>query len=113
MKYGRLKLVTVLIIVMLCLLNIAVYHVTYDNPIVLGDHELYHQYKEYCLSYSHTLMEDFLGIKAHAQIIHISEGDSASAEILLISLIPPSRTKVWHSEGDIPYWECGLNSYGN
>ncbi len=86
------------------------YLVTYNHPIMTGDPELGEKYREVCLQYSHDLMMDFLGIPAHAQIINVRQ-DGGEIIILLTSFIPPSRTKVWHSDGDIPYWEMGARSY--
>ena len=110
MKSRRLRFVIVTVIVAICLTNILVYHITYDNPIIIGDSELCEKYRDVCLRYSHTLMEDFFGIPAHAQIINVRKGEGEIV-ILLTSFFPLSRTKVWHSDGDIPYWEIGLHSY--
>ena len=83
------------------------YHVTYDHPIIIGDLELVEKYREDCLRYSHELMADCLVIPAHAQIIDVREGKGGII-IILTSFLPPSRTKVWHSEVDVPYWEVGF-----
>ena len=91
-----------------CIAVIIFYYVTYSNPIVIWEPDLVEEYSEVYLRYSHTLMENFCGIPAHAQIINVQkrEGDIV---ILLTSIFPLSRTKVWHSDGDIPYWEIGLH----
>lgn len=91
------------------MLNLMLYYKTYNSPIIIGDSALYEQYMKYCLSYSHTLMEDFLGIPAHAQFIYVVK-ENNNIVITLISIIPPAQTKVWHSDNDAPYWKIGLGS---
>lgn len=105
------KRILIAIISMIIVLFIAVlifYNVTYNSPIFIGDPDLISEYNEVCLRYSHTLMEDFCGIPAHAQIINVRK-DGGDTVILLTSIFPLSRTKVWHSDGDAPYWEIGLH----
>lgn len=77
--------------------------------VLLGT-DLYRQYEEACTEYSHTLMFGSFGIPAHAQIMVIRE-TGYGIEILMISVLPPARTKVYHSEADAPYWTTGLNAY--
>lgn len=103
-KPVRIRIILFAIIATIVLLNAAVYGITYNHPLILGDPALCEQYREVCLRYSHELMADCLGIPAHAQIISIQPGQG-EVIILLTSIIPPSRTKVWHSDGDVPYWE--------
>lgn len=104
--------VIIIVLPVLIALNLILYYSTYNNPIIIGNDKLYEQYKKYCLSYSHTLMEDFLGVPTHAQIICL-QTENNEIVITLISVIPPARTKVWHSEGDAPYWKIGFRSYTN
>ena len=107
MSPNRLKCVLAAVIAVVCAVILAMYGITYDNPIFVGDAELCEAYRDVCLRYSHELMADCLGIPAHAQIIFVRQGEGQT-EILLLSFLPPSRTKVWHSDGDAPYWEMGL-----
>lgn len=104
--------ITIIVLLALISFNLILYYSTYNTPIIIDNDKLYEQYKEYCLSYSHTLMEDFLRIPTHAQIICL-QTENNEIVITLISVIPPARTKVWHSEGDAPYWKIGLRSYTN
>ena len=109
-KLAQKKIFIIIIstISVFCIAVLIFYHVTYSNPIVIGDLDLAEEYEEVCLRYSHTLMESFCGIPAHAQIINVRKGEGEII-ILLTSIFPLSRTKVWHSDGDIPYWEIGLH----
>jgi len=109
MNARRIKLIAAAGIAAVCLIFATVYFISYDHPIFIGDPELCEKYREVSLRYSHELMADFLGIPSHAQIITVRQGEG-EIFILLSSFIPPSRTKVWHSEGDVPYWETGLGS---
>ena len=83
------------------------YFITYDHPICIGDHKLCEQYEGVILEYSHTLMADFIGIPTHAQLIEV-RGTEGAIVIYLDSIIPPSHTKVWHTDCDAPYWEKGF-----
>ena len=87
--------------------------VTYNHPIVLGDHELYLRYKDDCVKYSHALIGKIGPIDLYAQVAVVTESDGASAEMLLVNLfVPFARVRVWHCEGDVPYWESGFVAYG-
>ena len=91
----------------------AFYFVTYNHPIVLGDYELYLRYREDCIEYSHKLIGSIGPIDLHAHVAVVTESDSASAEMLLVNLfVPFARVRVWHCEGDVPYWESGFEAYG-
>ena len=113
MEDAKLAQKKVLIIIfstigVLCIAALIFYNVTYNNPIITGDSELVTEYKEVCLRYGRTLMGDFCGIRAHAQIINVRK-EKGCVVILLTSIFPLSRTKVWHSDGDAPYWESGFH----
>lgn len=105
----RKALIAIILTLIVLFIVVLIFNrVTYDHPIFTGDPELAVKYREVCLRYSHTLMEDFCGIPAHAQIINVRQGEG-EIMILLTSVFPLSRTKVWYSEGDAPYWEIGLH----
>ena len=101
----KLWIIFVSFLVILALAVVIFYIITYNNPIIIGDSELKEKYSEVSIKYSHDLMTNFIGIPAHAQLVIIQR--RAGIEILHISFFPPSRTKVWHSDSDIPYWEIG------
>ncbi len=91
----------------------ALFLVTYNHPIVLGDYELYLRYRDDCVKYSHDLIGKIGPIDLYAQVAVVTESDSASAEMLLVNLfVPFARVRVWHCEGDVPYWESGFKAYG-
>ena len=106
MKRSKRYLIALAIAAAVCLLFVAVFQITYEYPLIIGDAVLCEKYREKCLGYSHTLMPEILGMNAHAQIISVRQGQG---EILieLMSFLPPVHTIVRHSDGDIPYWESG------
>lgn len=108
--YRKLLTVFVSVIVAFSVSVTVFYHITYDHPIIIGESELCEKYRDICIGYGHTLMLNFLGIEAHAQFINIEKKDGQII-IILSSIFPPSRTKVWYSEGDVPYFEMGADSY--
>lgn len=114
--YQNSRRVRRILTILLCLYLLfcaVLYIVTYNHPIVLGEYELYMRYKDDCLEYSHNLIGNIGPIRLHAQVAVVTESDSASAEMLLVNLfVPFARVRVWHSEGDIPYWGSGFKAYG-
>ncbi len=85
---------------------------TYDHPVIVAGRSLYTGREEQILAYGRTLMFSYIGGRAHAQFITLRVNQSSGCiEILLISVMPPARTKVYHSDADVPYWETGLKSY--
>ena len=107
-KKGTVTVIAVLLAI--AVLSAGFCIVTVEHPVVLLGTDLYRQYEEACMRYSRTLMFGLFGIPAHAQFVEIRETEYG-IEILMISVLPPARTKVYHSEADAPYWTTGLNSY--
>ena len=107
-KKGTVAVIAVLLAI--AVLSVGFCFITYEHPVVLLGTDLYRQYEEACIRYSHTLMFGLFGIPAHAQFVEIRE-TGYGIEILMISVLPPARTKVYHSEADAPYWTTGFNAY--
>ena len=98
------------VLLTIAVLSVGFCFITYEHPVVFLGTDLYRQYEEACIRYSHTLMFGLFGIPAHAQFVEIRE-TGYGIEILMISVLPPARTKVYHSEADAPYWTTGWNAY--
>ena len=114
--YQNARRVRRVLTILLCLYPLvcaALLLVTYNHPIVLGDYELYLRYRDDCVKYSHDLIGKIGPIDLYAQVAVVTESDSASAKMLLVNLfVPFARVRVWHCEGDVPYWESGFKAYG-
>lgn len=109
----RVRRVVTILLCLYLLVCAALVLVTYNHPIVLGDHELYLRYRDDCVKYSHDLIGKIGPIDLYAQVAVVTESDGASAEMLLVNLfVPFARVRVWHCEGDVPYWESGFKAYG-
>lgn len=118
MKFKN-KIIAILfiIVILFVLIIISFIIITYSNPIIYGDNFPSEKLENDCHRYSQTLVGEVFGIPLHAQLIYVKntsdEKGNISCEFFLISLFPPAATHVWALETDVPYWESGLEAWGD